>query len=117
MAAFPTLDHSIVTQIPYTTVTRCYTTRNDMESGERYSYSEKAAAVRQWRITYSAITDAELATLQAFWATTKGGWDTFTYTDPNTNNLLNARFAQDAMTWTDLGKDQHAMQLTLEEVV
>jgi hypothetical protein len=117
MAAFPTLNNGIVTQIPYTTVTRFTTTRNDLECGKRIAYAEKAASVRRWQITYGAITDTELATLQAFWASVKGGWDTFDYTDPNTGNLLTARFGQDDFTWQDIGKNQHSLTLTLDEFV
>ena len=116
MAAFPTLDNAIVTQIPYTTVTRFTTTRNDQECGQRYAYSEKAAALRRWVLTYAAITDAELATLQAFWLARKGSWDSFDYTDPNTTNLLTAHFAQDEFSWQVIGKNQNALSLVIEEV-
>jgi hypothetical protein len=82
-----------------------------MESGMRWSFSRRGntdlsdypiGSLGKFNLNYPSITDAEVAVLRAFMATTKGRYHAFRFLDPS-GNLL--KYSEDfsAMDWIKSG--------------
>jgi hypothetical protein len=117
MADFPTIAGGCVTQLPFATVTRFVTMRNDMPSGPRHSYYERATKLKRWELSFPVLSDTSLGTLKTFYLTTvRGGWDSFDFTDPNDSvEYTPCRFADESFTWTSEEKDKHSARMVIEE--
>ena len=110
--AFPTL-----VQLPATTIRTFRTSSVDHESGQRYSYYHRATPLLSWDIQLGNITDAELATWKAHWDSMKGPWDTDTFTDPDSGTGYTARYAMDAIEWTNDGPNTNSLHVIIEQVL
>lgn len=70
---------------PFTTVQIHRTTLETAASGQRFAWNWKTEPLRRWSLTYAALSDAELAVLQAFFVDRRGRLKSFTWLDPNGN--------------------------------
>lgn len=103
-------------QLPITYRREWRTVRGDQEAGKRYAYAERTAMLRRWTIEYSTLTDAQRATLQAFYDGQKGGWEEFDFADPDGGGTVaGCRFVSE-LTWTAAGQDENAVTVVVEEV-
>src|SRR5206468_1185224 len=103
---FPTLSSGLVAQRPYTQIRRFYTLRNDNPSGKRYAYALyggglsgfPTGALLSWNLTYPALSDADLSTLETFFRGNSGRYGSFNFTDPDSGALAaNCRFGSDVL--------------------
>jgi len=58
---------------------------SDMPTGKRYSYARIQAPLGNWDVNFPALTDANLATMEAFFAQQQGRLQPFTFLDPAGN--------------------------------
>ena len=72
-------------QRPYVTTLAHLTTAVDQPSGPRYGYAWRTEPLGRWNLQYKSLTDAELAVLEAFFASMRGRYGAFIYLDPGGN--------------------------------
>lgn len=90
----------IITQLPYTSELAYSTVVQDLETGMRWTYPLRGVSLPgypnfplgRFTLNYPGITDAEAATLEAFFNSMRGKWLTFRFLDPS-GNLL--QFSED----------------------
>jgi hypothetical protein len=82
---FPQIGNALTTQLPYRTGMEFSTAKSDMPTGERFSYYRRAAPLSRFDLNFESITDAELASLEAFFAGREGRLQEFIYLDPAGN--------------------------------
>ena len=94
---FPALNSNLIlTQLPYSSSLNFQTIAADMETGMRWTFSRRGNVgltgysgnpLGKFNINFSAISDAEVAVLQAFMQTTFGRYLPFRLLDPGGNLL------------------------------
>ena len=96
----------VVTQFPYGRTDRHSTIKVDQPSGPRYSYALyggglsgfPTGALHGWELSYPAITDADLTTIENQFRGAWGRYEGFSFTDPDTAvTYSKVRFAEDSM--------------------
>lgn len=101
---FPTINGGVRTQFSWTRSPAYRTSRNDMESGLRYGYFHRDTALNSYVVNYPVVTWTEAGTILNFYIAMGGPWKTFTFTDPDTGEVLaNCRFGMDSITLTYTG--------------
>ena len=115
-ATYPEIAGGIITQLPYTAGRRYSTLRTDMQSGLRYTWSERDYPQLFWSCQYPVITSAEGDTLQYFFTSMKGCYRSFTFTDPNTAAAFTCRLAMQTFDRQFLSYDQNAVSMLVEQV-
>lgn len=94
MAFFPQINSNlIITQLPYETGASFETLVEDSPGGARFSFPRRAVnldhhltkPLGRFLLSYSNITDSEIATLQAFFESVKGRYGSFSFLDPGGN--------------------------------
>lgn len=111
MAAFP----SINLELPYTAIRRFDTTTTRGAMGQHHSYYYSADARLSWVLSWSAMSDADLATLRQFWSDQKGGLTAFDFTDPDTGVTTSCIFADDALSVQPQGPDENRLTIRIEQ--
>ena len=134
---FPLLSTGAACQRPYTQIVRYRTTKNANQNGMAYTYSWygsglvgfpnggtnrsggtdlAAAGLFSWKLVYPAITDADMATLEAFFVQMNGSWSTFTFTDPDSGTqFTKVRFDQQLLEYRYVQKNQASTTILLAE--
>ena len=87
---FPTLSSGVACQLPVQQSSDFWSNVYDQGSGPRYVWGFYAEGLsgfptgylRSWRLSYPVLSDADLATLEAFFMTQQGCYSSFTFTDP-----------------------------------
>lgn len=75
--------------------------RTEFESGkEQRKYI--GVLPRQWGLTFKG-SSATIATVVDFFKARKGGFEAFTWTPPNEDSAINARFEEDSLRVTRYG--------------
>jgi hypothetical protein len=82
MTAYPQL-----MQFPVTKRRRLRTVLNAAEDGSAIKLADSPGETTEWQLVYSNLTDAEAASLGAFFATVEGSLNGFTFLDPMANLL------------------------------
>jgi len=105
-------------EIPFTSRRDFVVARVDQECGRRYAYYYLSGdPVAHWSLSWSALSDAELATLLAWLDTVKGGWDTFSFTDYDTGTTYSTCVLEGAeFPITHTGPNEHGLTLYIAEV-
>jgi hypothetical protein len=75
----------VTVQRPYQCAQAALTTYEDQPTGRRFARSWRTNPLGRWTLNYQHLTDAELATLQAFFASMGGRYGEFTFLDPGGN--------------------------------
>ena len=115
MSAYPTLAGGEVAHLPFTQQRDAWNITNRQAHGYQYSYNVLAAPLGRWEISY-LLTDADLATLQAFWESMGGRYGEFSFTDPDTGDTASkCRFDQDEFSVQHLGPDENRVSVTIKE--
>lgn len=81
MSTFPTIGH----QLPYTARLRAVTCKVEGAAGHEYVNYHDASPVRSWELRWAVLTAAEVTTLREFFDDMGGGWDSFSFTDPDSS--------------------------------
>jgi hypothetical protein len=101
---YPALANGCYTQRPFTTGHRWLTTRNEMENGAQFAWSEWPAAKRFWTCEYPTLTWAEVQTRIAFFVAARGRLRSFSFADPETGLVAShCRMDRDELTVRALG--------------
>ena len=87
MLAFPQLTSGATAQYPIKKHCVQRTIVNALTDGHTVTLADAGAALSQWQLTYQNLADAEIATLQQFFATCEGRLTAFTFLDPLANLL------------------------------
>jgi len=121
---FPVLSTGATSQRPYTQVVRYRTVKNDNPTGRRYAFAFynsgltgfPVRGLMSWKLEYPAITDADMATLEAFFVAMNGRWQTFSFTDPEDHVVYNkVRFDMDAIIYNYVQLNQASTTILLAE--
>jgi len=114
--AYPTFNNGMTAQRPFTRIKKYRTTLNDMPSGMRHSYANRATALWAWEIQYGALAGSEVTTLENFWNTQKGAWGEFEFIDPeDSSSHLKCRFAMDDLEIQYIAQNIHACRVLIAE--
>lgn len=115
MSTYPTLASSALSQRPYTRSEQYLHCNNDMACGARFSYLKRDAPLHKFVLTYSGITDADLATLEAFWVSVNGSYGSFDFVDLEGTTYHNCRFENDSFDMKYLSPNQNSVTLAVVE--
>jgi len=123
-SAFPALSTGTRAQLPYTQIRRFAALVNDNPIGPRYTYTWFAGALsgfptrslRGWELSYPALNDADLSTLESHYRNQWGRWATFSFTDPDDATVYaNCRYDDDALVITHQQKGVNSLTLKIIE--
>ena len=87
MLTYPQLGTGALSQFPFRTVRRARTVVNAALDGSSVKVADAAGAVTEWELGYTALSDAEVAALEQFFASVQGTLNGFTFLDPAANLL------------------------------
>lgn len=76
--------------------------RNKMEGGYTITRPRYSRIRKTFSFTYRSMTEADKATMQTFWGTTKGGSEIINWTNPYNNTVYQVRFLE-KLQWTQVG--------------
>ena len=111
MSTFPTTPGL---QLPYATKLQAVTCKVAGAAGQEYVYYHDALPLRRWELSYPVLTSAELSTMRTFFDGVGGGWDQFTFTDPDSSTEYTCRFDGDFEV-TYNADDTYSLKLTVQE--
>lgn len=123
--SYPTFAGGITTQLPFIQNTRYLTAKNNLECGIQHAYAFYGAGLTGyptrglygWTLNYSVFTDAEIVTLEAFFALQQGRLGTFSFTDPKDGTTYTkVRFDQDSLEIKYQSPNIAQVQVKLAEV-
>jgi len=113
---FPLHDGVHVTQLPATTTSKFWTSRNRLECGREYSYYWRATPLMTWIVTLAAITPADLGAMLDFFCSMGGRYRAFSFTDPNTSTEYpNCHFGADVFEAKYVQAGHCSVELPIEE--
>lgn len=87
MLAYPQLMSGALSQFPAARRRRARTVVNSMADGSAIKMSDPAAGTTEWQLSYTGLSDSELASLQQFFQAAEGSLNGFTFLDPSANLL------------------------------
>jgi len=87
MQVFPQLLSGSMAQYPLRKRQLSRTVINQTRDGHTIKLDDPDAAGTEWQLSYQALTDAELDTLQQFFSASEGRLNAFTFLDPAANLL------------------------------
>lgn len=115
MPAFPTFANGATVHLPYTQETEYWNTINRQPHGYQYSYNILASGMKRWEIQFT-LSDADLSTLETFWAARKGCYEEFTFTDPDTGATTSkCRFDQESLSIQYIQPNENRVSVTIQE--
>ena len=89
---YPQIYGGVITQRPYMAVLEYLTSVAEQASGPRYGYAWRDEPLGRWELRYAALREADVQTLETFFAQIEGRLGEFTYLDPG-GNLV--RYSED----------------------
>jgi hypothetical protein len=87
MLVYPQLTSGALSQFPAIRRRRLRTIVNAADDGSSVKLGDAGAATTEWQLSYTGLSDAELAALQQFFLSTEGSLNGFTFLDPSANLL------------------------------
>jgi len=99
MLAYPQLTASAVTQFPVQKNRTLRTVVNALADGSTIKLADSLGEATGWQLQYTDLSDQEAAALEAFFESTEGSLDVFTFLDP-VGNLLAWSDHLDHAEWT-----------------
>lgn len=111
VSTFPTVG----LQLPYTAKLASVTCKVEGAAGQEYVWYHDANPVRRWELSWPVLTSAELTTLRDFFDDMGGGWDSFSFTDPDSSTTYTkCRFDGDfELTYNADGT--YSLKLSIQE--
>lgn len=115
-ADFPTLASGARVQLPYT-----HEHGFDVEAvqteGARYTYYNRASAMRLWSAGGPSLDDSEAQAIWDFFLLARGRYGKFRFTDPDSGTAYsNCRFASDVIEWRYLSPRVNALDVQIQQV-
>jgi hypothetical protein len=87
MMVYPQLPTGALTQFPLQVRLQQRTLVNTAADGTVVKLGDPGGATVNWQLTYTGLSDGELATLLAFFTAAEGSLNSFTFVDPTANLL------------------------------
>jgi hypothetical protein len=87
MLVYPQLASGALAQFPIVKHRRQRTVVNALADSTTIKLADPDDAVVEWKLTYAALSDSEVAALQQFFVVTEGSLNGFTFLDPAANLL------------------------------
>jgi hypothetical protein len=114
--SYPTLTGGVTIHRPWTREKRYDSVHNDLPHGYRYSFNLRATPLMRFVIEYSALSDADLATLRAFFLARSGSYEPFDFTDSETGiTHTKCRFDQEELEVRHIGPNENAVTVEIQE--
>src|SRR5579859_1998521 len=88
MTIFPKLSNGAICQYPVQRRLQYRTISNVLEDDSRIVLQDQFASYVNWDLSYTGLSDAEVAVLQTFFETVEGRLGAFTFVDPAANLLV-----------------------------
>jgi|SRR5579871_665909 len=99
MLVYPQLSTGTLTQFPARKLRRMRTLINTLSDLTTVKLADLHGATTEWRLEYAGLSNEEASALQAFFSSTEGSLNTFTFLDPMAN-LLSWTDRLDNQVWT-----------------
>lgn len=119
----PTPGPGASTGFPFASRSTYMVDRIDLPSGSRSAYVKTgkagfpSRALKAWSLTFSALNNKDLGTLEAHFVLQSGQWGLFTFVDPYDGKTYNrVRYAMDSMDITHEQYGVNSVRLQLQEV-
>ncbi len=121
---FPLLASGAPAMYPFTQTSRYLTVVNDQPTGMRYSEpffgaglsGFPAGPLKEWRLSFPVLTDADLLTHENFFLAMGGMLNTFQFTDPIDSSVHpKVRYGSDQFAVTYTAPNQSQLTLSLVE--
>lgn len=87
MLVYPQLGTGALSQFPIRTERRARTVVNAALDGSSIKLADAAGGTTEWALSYTGLSDAELAALEQFFVAAQGTLNGFTFLDPAANLL------------------------------
>ncbi|HWC99459.1 MAG TPA: hypothetical protein VG456_22020 [Candidatus Sulfopaludibacter sp.] len=87
MLIYPQLSTGALSQFPIKKRRRSRSVVNTAADGSRVTYEDATGGTIEWQLAYTALSDSELAALQALHEAAEGSLNGFTFVDPTANLL------------------------------
>jgi len=87
MSWYPQIGAGSIAQFPLQRTRKWRTILNQMESGEQIVLPDTAAGQISWKLTYTDLTDTEIASISSLFTASQGKFGAFTFIDPLANLL------------------------------
>lgn len=114
LTAFPQINsRGVYHQLPYTEEDQYSTVENALPSGAVFTYLQNSQAIVVVKDKYSAITKAELQTIQEFYDQMRGRLGEFSWTDNSGTTWPYTRFDMDALEFTATGPGVYSTDIQL----
>lgn len=106
MASFPALPSGSISEFPYSETDVFYVAQSALPCGLTTTYAQNASAKKGFVVTYTLLSESELATLEDFWNSVAGSLGYFSFTDDNGVTYDTCRFDQQsfAVIYNDVGQ-------------
>ena len=115
LGTFPLLSSGARVQLPYS-YSRAFDNVSVETDGGRYSYYNRASSYRTWTVGGPFLLDTEAQALWDFFRRARGKLTTFAFVDPDSGTSYpSCRFGSDQLDWTINGRDNNALQTTVEQ--
>ncbi len=88
MLYFPQLSTGAISQFPIRKTRTRRIVSSISEDGHRFAVPDESGGTIGWELSFSEMSDDEMAQLAAFFGTTEGRLQSFTFFDPTTNLLF-----------------------------
>lgn len=85
-----------------------------LNGGTQYRY-KKGTTKKFWDLSFSSLTDTEIANLKSFYDGVEGAFDSFTYTDPDLNTFT-VTWQNESFSPSQDFEGSHSLEVRLQEV-
>lgn len=115
--AFPLMTDGVPVQYPFHTDVRFLVSVLDNPVGPSYTSYNRATPLRIFTVELPSVSDVDADAFEAHFDAMGGGWDTFSFTDPNDGTVYSkCVYQQQSVTRVRTQKNDNAMRFVIEEV-
>jgi hypothetical protein len=116
MMTFPLLKTASAVQYPLNVSDSFATDVLQFLAGDEQRYLATAGSLRTWRIQLSQLDEAELQSIEAFFVTAEGSFETFSFTDPASGvSYPNCFLAGDLLQETFSGELRSGVDVLIQQ--
>lgn len=114
---FPTLTGGARMQYPYTHE-HSFDTESVQTEGARWTWYNRAAALRTWSAGGPSLSDADALAIWNYFLLARGRFRSFQFTDPDSSTAYSScRFATDSIEWRYVSPRVNALQVQIQQLV
>jgi len=113
---FPSLRTGKVAQYPMERKTRLLADVQQFLNAAEQAYVDTTTARKAWRLSFTKLSDNEVATLKAFFESNQGRKGVFTFVDPwDAASYTTCSFAEDTFPQVQAEEGNNSLTLTVYE--